>query len=193
VNPYRSAANDGKGETVSAGTPRQLGLDFGDPAAQPAPGGPDVFSIGHSNRSLATFLALLRRHDIAALADVRSVPYSRRHPHFNRESLGHALAAAGIAYSHWPELGGKRAPSADAPLAAGSALFRGYAEYAATPPFAAALARLDAAARVKRLAFMCAEAKPENCHRRFIADALERGGRRVGHILDDTPMSDDSR
>ena len=134
-----------------------------------------VFAIGHSNRPIERFLALLRHHAIAQVADVRSVPFSRRHPQFSRDALRDALAAAGIVYTHWPELGGRREASA---------ALRSYADYAATPPFAAALARLDAEARRTRLAFMCAEADMRQCHRQHIAAALEARGQVVHAIVE---------
>ncbi len=111
------------------------------------------------------------------------MPYSRRHPQFGRETLIASLAAHDIAYSHWPAFGGRRAPSPDAPLAAAAPAFRGYVEYMATPPFVRALAELEALAAKTRLAFMCAEAAPAQCHRQFIAAALEARGKRIGHIL----------
>lgn len=136
---------------------------------------PDVFAIGHSNRPIERFLALLRHHAIAHVADVRSIPYSRRHPQFSREALREALAGAGIGYSHWPDLGGKREASAT---------LRSYADYAATPPFAASLTRLETEAARTRLAFMCAEADIRQCHRQYIAAALEARGQVVHPIGD---------
>jgi uncharacterized protein (DUF488 family) len=149
---------------------RQLTLGLEGPARAP-----DVFAIGHSNRPIERFLALLRHHAIAHVADVRSIPYSRRHPQFSREPLRAALAAAGIGYSHWPDLGGRREASAG---------LRSYADYAATPPFAAALARLESEAARTRLAFMCAEADIRQCHRQYIAAALAARGQAVHPIVD---------
>ena len=143
----------------------------------------EILTIGHSNRSFEAFLALLQTHGVRHLADVRSVPFSRRHPQFNRETLRASLAAHAIAYSHFPDLGGRRAPSPDAPLAAAAPAFRGYVEYMATPPFEAALIQLETFAAASRLAVMCAEAAPAQCHRQFIATALAARGRRIGHIL----------
>ena len=134
-----------------------------------------MFAIGHSNRSIERFIALLRHHAIALVADVRSVPYSRRHPQFSRETLKASLAEAGIGYAHWPELGGRREAQPG---------LRGYADFAATPPFAAAIARLAERARETRLVFMCAEADIKQCHRQFIALALEARGEVVHAITD---------
>jgi uncharacterized protein (DUF488 family) len=60
-------------------------------------GGP-IFTVGHSNHPLEHLIGLLRRHGVTALADVRSTPYSRTNPQFNREHLSEALKAAGIVY-----------------------------------------------------------------------------------------------
>lgn len=153
--------------------PRQLGLDLAPSAAH---GAPPVFSIGHSNRPIGDFVALLRAAQVAHVADIRSVPFSRRHPQFSREPLARSLAEAGIGYSHWPALGGKRPDAGAGPLGA-------YVDYMRTPPFVAALRELAAAARRTRLAFMCAEAAPSDCHRRYVAAALELEGLAVAHIV----------
>jgi uncharacterized protein (DUF488 family) len=57
-----------------------------------------IFTVGHSNHPLDHFIALLQRHDIAAIADVRSKPYSRANPQFNRDELKEALTHTGIVY-----------------------------------------------------------------------------------------------
>jgi uncharacterized protein (DUF488 family) len=67
-----------------------------------------AFTIGHSTHALDAFLALLARHGVRGIADVRRFPGSRRHPHFSREALAGALAPRGIAYSHLEALGGRR-------------------------------------------------------------------------------------
>lgn len=118
---------------------------------------------------------MLRRDAITHVADIRSVPFSRRHPQFSRAALAASLTAVGIGYSHWPALGGKRQDTAAGPLGA-------YVEYMRTPPFVAALRQLAAAARAERLAFMCAEAAPGDCHRRYVAAALELEGLAITHI-----------
>jgi Uncharacterized conserved protein len=69
-----------------------------------------IYTIGHSTRALEDFLALLKREGITRIADVRTFPASRRHPHFNKESLAESLEGAGIGYTHLPELGGRRTP-----------------------------------------------------------------------------------
>jgi uncharacterized protein (DUF488 family) len=58
-----------------------------------------IYTIGHSNHSGEAFLALLHQHEITCLVDVRSQPYSRYNPHFNREALALSLKAAQIGYA----------------------------------------------------------------------------------------------
>lgn len=154
-----------------------------------AAGGPDgspvVWTIGHSTRAQDVFLALLDAHGVGAIADVRRFPASRRHPHFNAGAMAAWLAEAGIGYTHFPDLGGRRAPAPDSRnTGLRNASFRGYADYMATPPFRSALERLVTWARAQPTAVMCAEAVYWQCHRTFIADALTARGLDVRHILD---------
>lgn len=139
----------------------------------------EIFTIGHSSHATETFLGLLRRHEISALADVRSVPYSRRHPQFRRETLAESLRAAGIAYVFLgEELGGKRP---------GLSL----AGIAASPEFRSGLARLRDGARRHRVAFMCAEREPLDCHRTIlIARHLHAADVAIRHILADGTVED---
>ncbi|HYE91828.1 MAG TPA: DUF488 domain-containing protein, partial [Terriglobales bacterium] len=74
-----------------------------------------LYTIGHSTRELADFLALLDQHAVELLVDVRRHPGSRRHPHFGSEALRRSLEEAGTAYRHAPELGGRRRSSGDSP------------------------------------------------------------------------------
>jgi len=143
-----------------------------------------VWTIGHSTRPLPEFMALLARHRITLLLDVRTVPRSRHNPQFNRESLPDALAAAGIGYAHMPGLGGLRHAAADSRNTGWrNPSFRGYADYMQTPAFAAEVARVAAHAAHDRCALMCAEAVPWRCHRSLIADALTVRGIRVEDIV----------
>lgn len=143
-----------------------------------------IFSIGHSTRPLEDFLSLLRQHDISILADVRTVPKSRRHPHFGRDELSASLAKAGVRYEHLPELGGLRRPRADSINDAWrNESFRGYADYMDTEAFSSGLEKLMALANEGTLVMMCAEAVPWRCHRSLIADALFVRGVEVWHII----------
>jgi uncharacterized protein (DUF488 family) len=102
-----------------------------------------VHTVGHSTRTLETFLAILHGQSIAVVADVRRFPKSRRHPHFGGETLARSLEAAGLRYAWIPQLGGRRTPRPDSPHTAWREPgFRGYADHLATPEFAAGLARL---------------------------------------------------
>jgi uncharacterized protein (DUF488 family) len=144
----------------------------------------EIWTIGHSTRSIEEFISLLRSQDIQVLADVRQFPGSRRHPQFGQEQLSGALAKEGIAYVHFPELGGRRRARPDSPNTAWrNAAFRGYADYMMTPAFRAGIQRLLKIARTKRTAIMCAEALWWRCHRSLIADYLKAKGKKVFHIF----------
>ena len=143
-----------------------------------------LFTIGHSVRPLDEFLALLDAHGVTGLADVRTMPRSRRHPHFSREALETSLPGAGIAYRHFAALGGLRKPRPDsANRGWRHEAFRGYADHMATPEFESALDELMAFAGSQVVAVMCAEAKWWECHRQLIADAVVARGATVCHIM----------
>lgn len=145
---------------------------------------PTLFTIGHSTRTLEEFTAILKAHGIAVLADVRTVPRSRRVPQFNAETLGGKLASSGIEYLPLPALGGLRKAKPDSGnMAWRNASFRGYADYMQTPAFAAGLEQLIQVALAKPTAIMCAEAVPWRCHRSLIADALIAQGWQVIDLM----------
>jgi uncharacterized protein (DUF488 family) len=133
-----------------------------------------IWTIGHSNHPIERFIELLRGQSIGLLADVRRFPASRAHPHFNGEALAASLAAAGIAYRHFPELGGRRRERLPAsPNTAWRVeAFNAYADHLQSAEAKAALDELVQLAGETPTAFMCAEALPWQCHRRVIADAL---------------------
>jgi len=146
-----------------------------------------VFTIGHSTRTIAAFLALLREVEVDCLVDVRRFPGSRRHPQFNAEALSQSLAEAGILYRHLPSLGGRRGGARDkeSPHTLWrEEAFRNYADYAETAEFRAGFEALLALAAQHRVAIMCAEAVWWRCHRRIITDYLIAAGVSVMHILD---------
>lgn len=143
-----------------------------------------IYTIGHSVRPMAEFLALLHAHRVTGLADVRTVPRSRRHPHFSRESLEVSLPAEGVAYTHVAPLGGLRKPTRSSPNGGWRHEgFRGYADHMGTGEFAAGIASLLAFAADRTVAVMCAEAKWWQCHRQLIADALLARRVEVRHIM----------
>jgi uncharacterized protein (DUF488 family) len=147
-----------------------------------------AFTVGHSTHSLEELLALLATRDVTRLVDVRRFPRSRRHPQFNLESLREARE---IDYRHLAALGGRRPPRPDSPNGGWEhPAFRGYADYALTPEFAAGLAELLALAAERPAAVMCAEALWWRCHRRLIADALTALGWTVCHIGPDGRLSE---
>lgn len=145
---------------------------------------PQIFTVGHSTRSIDEFVGLLREFGVAVLVDVRRFPGSKRHPHFAAESLATMLAANSIDYVHEPDLGGFRRPRSDSPNTGWrNEGFRAYADHMDTLEFRTALARLMERARKGSAAIMCAEATPWRCHRQLISDALTSRGWRVIHIL----------
>lgn len=140
-----------------------------------------VYTIGHSNHSIEKFIELLSAHGVTAVADVRSQPYSRLNPQFNRERLRTDLMTAEIAYAF---LGRELGARAQDP----SCYINGRVEYdllARTPLFQEGLLRLVQGAERHRIALMCAEKDPLTCHRAILVcrHLLARG---VGaqHILD---------
>jgi uncharacterized protein (DUF488 family) len=150
-----------------------------------APGGVPVLTVGHSNRTLEDFVAILKAHGVERLVDVRRHPGSRRHPHFARKALEQGLSAANISYVHEPDLGGRRKPHPDsAHTAWENEQFRGYADHMATSEFRAALHRACAWAEQQCVCVMCAEAHFSRCHRRLLADAIVVAGHPVVHVLD---------
>lgn len=145
---------------------------------------PRIATVGHSTRGFEELVALLREGGVEALVDVRRYPASRRHPQHAREALARELPRAGIAYRHEPELGGRRAPRPDSPNGAWrNPQFKGYADHMASAGFEEALARTLELARSKRVALMCAEAHPSQCHRKLIADAAVARGWEVVHLI----------
>ena len=154
--------------------------------AAPAPCA--LWTIGHSTHPWDEFLALLRIHGIQIVADVRTLPGSRKFPQFDQDTMAAALADEGIEY-HWlPALGGRRKARDDSPNDAWrNASFRGYADHMASAEFAQGMAQLLELAQARRTAIMCAEAVWWRCHRGLIADALLMRGCAVAHIMGSQP------
>src|SRR5688572_30636879 len=143
-----------------------------------------VYTIGHSNQPAALLLEALREQAIELLVDIRRYPRSRRNPQFNLEALRSALHAIGIEYRHVEALGGRRDTLPDSPnTAIREPGFRGYADYMATDAFDRELTTLIDLAAERRVAIMCAESNPTQCHRSMVADALVSRGVEVQHIV----------
>lgn len=140
-----------------------------------------LYSIGHSNASIQAFIELLRRHEIAALVDTRSQPYSRYNPHFSRENLKLSVEESGIEYFYLgKEIGGR-------PENPALYFQNGKADYdlvAQSSIYLAGIERLLELASDRRVAFMCAEADYKSCHRYWlITRTLTQRGIEVLHIL----------
>jgi len=144
-----------------------------------------MWTIGHSTRAIDEFISLLRANQIKLLADVRSLPGSKRYPQFNKEALANSLGEVGIRYEHFPELGGRRKTRPDSKNTAWrNESFRGYADYMETEPFHDGVKHLlDCAAAAGPTAIMCAEAVWWRCHRSLISDHLKARGIEVMHIM----------
>lgn len=146
--------------------------------------GPSIYTIGHSTRSLEEFVALLEAHGVEQLIDVRTIPKSRRHPHFAGEALAQSLPEAGIDYDWMKALGGLRRPRPDSPNSGWrNTSFRGYADHMQTPEFNQAVDELIERGSSSALVIMCAEAVPWRCHRSLIGDALVVRGAAVLDIM----------
>jgi uncharacterized protein (DUF488 family) len=143
---------------------------------------PAVFTIGHSTLEMAELLSLLKQHRIEAVADVRSSPYSQHNPQFNREALCANLSAAGIQYVFLGDDLGARRSEADC-YVNGQAL---YERIARTPAFQRGLQRLAQGAARMRVALLCAEKDPLECHRSIlICRHLKKDVSRIAHIRSD--------
>jgi uncharacterized protein (DUF488 family) len=141
-----------------------------------------VFTIGHSNHSFETLAGLLAAHGIQAVCDVRSIPASRRNPQFNRERLAAALQQKGTDYLFFGKELGARSPCAH--LYVGDKVQ--YSLLAREPAFLHALQRIRSGAQTLRLALMCAERDPVDCHRAIlVCRELRSPDLDIRHILAD--------
>ena len=141
-----------------------------------------LYSIGHSNHQINEFIALLKRHDIEAIADVRSAPYSRYNPQYNKEELLKSLKEESIAYVYLGrELGARRDEA--------ECLRNGKVDFSLVrqlPVFLSGIERLLDGVNKMRVAMMCAEKDPMNCHRNvLISEHLKTASIEIVHILAD--------
>lgn len=149
-----------------------------------------AFSIGHSNHSMERLVALLNAQGIATVFDVRSAPYSRHCPQFNRENLMDQLRCEGIGYVFaGEELGGR--PEDPALYDEDGRV--NYFRLAQTRAFQRGLERLIEAALRERVAMLCSEEDPDHCHRRLlIARALLDRGVDTLHLRGDGSVASES-
>ncbi|HEY7061168.1 MAG TPA: DUF488 domain-containing protein [Chloroflexota bacterium] len=144
---------------------------------------PAIYSIGHSNHALDTFLALLGQHAVDVVADVRSEPYSKYCPHFDKRALEAAVREAGRRYVYLGrELGGR-------PVGSEYYDAEGYVLYwrrAAAEEFLGGIKRLERGRAQHRIALLCSEEDPAGCHRHLLVGrVLERRGGALTHIRGD--------
>jgi uncharacterized protein (DUF488 family) len=150
---------------------------------------PRLLTVGHSNHPVERLVDLLRLHAVTVVADVRSQPYSRFAPQFNRENLLPAVIHAGLRYLFLgEELGGRqigKITSLQDRLAA-------YEQVSTAPRFQHGLAQLLEAAECETIAILCAEEDPTECHRRvWVARALRERGAEISHIRGDGRLDAD--
>jgi uncharacterized protein (DUF488 family) len=140
----------------------------------------EIFTVGHSTQSLESFISLLKRHDVSAIADVRSAPYSRHNPQYNRESLRSSLKDESISYVFLgKELGAR---SDDECCYVHNKV--SYQRLAETSLFRAGIKRVADGAKNYRVALMCAEKDPLDCHRTIlVARELAKEDFKITHIL----------
>jgi uncharacterized protein (DUF488 family) len=130
-----------------------------------------IYSLGTSTRSFEEFLEILKSYGIEQVVDVRSFPVSKRFPHFSQEILKSKLTKRGFAYVYLGrELGGYRKS--------------GYENHLKMNLFKKGLEALKELAERRVTVFICAEKFPWKCHRRFIAQELEKESWQVKHIIE---------
>lgn len=142
-----------------------------------------MWTVGHSNHDVETFLALIQRHQVAHLVDVRSHPYSRYAPQFNRDELRASIEACGIRYAFLGAALGGRPRREDQLDAEGHAL---YDRMATEPTFNEAIDGVLRGASEHRIALLCSCGAPRECHRRLlVGKVLCDRGAELRHILPD--------
>lgn len=143
-----------------------------------------MYTIGHSTHSIAEFLSMLQSFDIKMVADIRSLPGSRKFPQFNKEVLEISLKEAGIQYIHLSQLGGRRKVNKDSKNTRWhNDSFRSYADYMETDAFKSAIENLEQIALAQTTAYMCAEVLWWRCHRSMVSDYLKAKGWTILHIM----------
>ena len=145
------------------------------------------YTIGHSTRSIAEFVELLRLGPVGMVVDIRTVPRSRTNPQYNLDALPDALAEYQIGHTRIEQLGGLRGRSKDVPAEVNgywrNQSFHNYADYAMSPEFREGIDELLALGERQSCAVMCSEAVWWRCHRRLVADHLLLRGEQVFHLM----------
>jgi uncharacterized protein (DUF488 family) len=142
---------------------------------------PVIWTIGHSNHTFEHFAKLLQAEGIEVVVDVRSYPYSRIAPHFNRDELGSAMAERGVRYLFMGEELGGRPTREEHYDARGHALYGPMSE---EESFNGAIDRLIDGAGRYRIALVCSEGDHHDCHRRLlVGKVLTERGVELRHIL----------
>ena len=150
-----------------------------------------VYTVGHSTHTKEKFLSLLRTNNVTAVADVRSVPYSKFTPQFNTDELASFLDQHDIKYVHLGKELGARSENPDCYTPDGKV---DYTKLAGTKLFQSGLERVRKGSEKYQIALMCAEKKPDECHRTIlVAKELEKLGFDLYHILDDGTKEPHSR
>jgi uncharacterized protein (DUF488 family) len=145
----------------------------------------NIWTIGHSTRTIEHFVSLLQSFNIEEVVDIRSFPGSKRYPHFNKEVLQITLPESNIGYTHLKDLGGRRPAKPDSINTRWhNDAFRGFADYMETENFKKGIEQLEKIASTKRTAYMCSEAVWWRCHRSLVSDYLKLKGWNVFHIME---------
>lgn len=147
-----------------------------------------MYTIGHGDQQLDSLFSLLREWDIQVLMDVRSVPFSRRHPQFNQSSLEGESLRLGVSYRWVPELGGRPKD----PTLLNTDGTPNYVAMSRADEFAFEIPGVVSSARREPTAILCSEGRPEKCHRALlVAPALVNAGCAVRHVLPDGTLLED--
>ncbi|GEM_PF-23792 len=144
----------------------------------------EIWTIGHSTHTLDEFIAMLKSFQVEVVADIRSLPGSRKFPQFNKEALELTLPKHSIRYIHIKKLGGRRKVNPDSKNTSWRhSAFRGYADFMETETFIEGIEELEQMASAQRTAYMCSEAVWWRCHRSMVSDYLKAKGWEVLHIM----------
>jgi uncharacterized protein (DUF488 family) len=148
-----------------------------------------IYTVGHSTHEVDHFIGLLKMHGITAIADVRSSPYSRMNPQYNRENLQRSLAEHNIQYVF---LGKELGARSDDPACYQDGKVQ-YVKLAETDQFKSGIERLSLGSKTLTISLMCAEKEPLECHRSIlVARQLHKAGFDIGHIHADGTLENHS-